>query len=97
MPKKPVSAIGITCRREPVSDIDTVVVDSLKALDPKRPIREADIAEYGGRLVPTTDRTASVSVEPTWVCCLPGHSYFWALEKAVSSTSPIGCHVRPSN
>jgi hypothetical protein len=28
---------------EPVSDIDTVVVDSLKALDPKRPIREADM------------------------------------------------------
>jgi hypothetical protein len=28
-----------------VSDIDTVVVDSLKALDPKRPIREADIAQ----------------------------------------------------
>src|SRR6476619_3055247 len=25
---------------EPVSDIDTVLVDSLKALDPKRPIRE---------------------------------------------------------
>ena len=29
-------------KREPVSDIDTAVVDSLKALDPKRPIREAD-------------------------------------------------------
>src|SRR6478672_11109605 len=29
-------------KHEPVSDIDTVVVDSLKALDPKRPIREAD-------------------------------------------------------
>jgi hypothetical protein len=28
-----------------VSDIDTAVVDSLKALDPKRPIREADIGE----------------------------------------------------
>jgi hypothetical protein len=27
-----------------VSDIDTAVVDSLKALDPERPIREADIA-----------------------------------------------------
>jgi hypothetical protein len=27
-----------------VSDIDTAVVDSLKALDPKRPIREADMA-----------------------------------------------------
>jgi hypothetical protein len=27
-----------------VSDIDTVGVDGLKVLDPKRPIREADIA-----------------------------------------------------
>jgi hypothetical protein len=31
-------------QREPVSDIDTIVVlESLNALDPKRPIREADI------------------------------------------------------
>ena len=30
-------------KREPVSDIDTAVVDSLKVLDPKRPIREADV------------------------------------------------------
>ena len=28
-------------KREPASDIDTAEVDSLKALDPKRPIREA--------------------------------------------------------
>ena len=28
-------------KREPVSDIDTAAVDSLKVLDPKRPIREA--------------------------------------------------------
>jgi hypothetical protein len=28
-----------------VSDIDTAVVDSLKVLDPKRPIREADIGQ----------------------------------------------------
>src|SRR5665811_544151 len=35
-------------KREPVSDIDTAVVDSLKVLDPKRPIREADIL-HGGR------------------------------------------------
>jgi hypothetical protein len=34
-------------KHEPASDIDTVVVDSLKALDPKRPIREADM---GGRV-----------------------------------------------
>ena len=29
-------------KREPAGDIDTVVVDGLKVLDPKRPIREAD-------------------------------------------------------
>ena len=31
-------------KHEPASDIDIVVVESLKALDPERPIREADIA-----------------------------------------------------
>ena len=30
-----------------MSDIDTAVVDSLKVLDPKRPIREADIVVLG--------------------------------------------------
>ena len=29
-------------KRGPVSDIDIAVVDSLKVLDPNRPIREAD-------------------------------------------------------
>jgi hypothetical protein len=33
-----------------VSDIDTVVVDSLKALDPEWPIREADIARRDGNV-----------------------------------------------
>jgi hypothetical protein len=32
-------------KREPASDIDTVVVDCLKALDPKWPIREVDVGE----------------------------------------------------
>jgi len=32
-------------KHEPVSDIDTVVVDSLKALDPKWPIREAAVKQ----------------------------------------------------
>jgi hypothetical protein len=31
-----------------VSDIDTAAVDSLKALDPNRPIREADMKAGGG-------------------------------------------------
>jgi hypothetical protein len=30
-------------KREPAGDFDTVVVDGLKVLDPKRPIREADM------------------------------------------------------
>jgi hypothetical protein len=30
-------------KHEPVGDIDTAAMDSLKVLDPKRPIREADI------------------------------------------------------
>src|SRR5471030_3296171 len=41
-------------KHEPASDIDTVVMDSLKALDPNRPIREADIgptADYINLLV----------------------------------------------
>ena len=36
-------------KHEPVSDIDTVLVGSLKALDPNRPIREADILRSGNR------------------------------------------------
>jgi hypothetical protein len=40
-----------------VSDIDTVLVASLKALDPERPIREADIRqrEWHVRYVPLAD------------------------------------------
>ena len=34
-------------KHEPAGDIDTAVVHSLKALDPKRPIREADKRERG--------------------------------------------------
>ena len=36
-------------KREPVSDINAGVVDSLKALDPERPIREAVIDFYPSR------------------------------------------------
>jgi hypothetical protein len=35
-------------KHEPASDIDTVVVDSLKVLDPERPIREATLAVHCG-------------------------------------------------
>jgi hypothetical protein len=52
--KTPYKGLGADSeeKHEPVSDIDTVVVvDSLKALDPKRPIREADIAKLFDHLV----------------------------------------------
>jgi hypothetical protein len=32
-------------KHEPVSDVDTAAADSLKVLDSKRPIREADMAQ----------------------------------------------------
>src|SRR6516165_781373 len=32
-------------KRAPVSDINTALVDRLKALDPNRPIREADVSD----------------------------------------------------
>ena len=35
-------------KREPASDIDTAVVDSLKVLDLNRPIREADMIRGQG-------------------------------------------------
>jgi hypothetical protein len=43
--KTPYKGLGAESgeKHEPVSDIDTAVVDSLKALDPNRPIRETDI------------------------------------------------------
>ena len=42
--KAPYEGLGADSeeKHEPASDIDTVVVDSLKALDPERPIREAN-------------------------------------------------------
>ena len=43
--KTPYKGLGADSeeKHEPVSDIDTAAADSLKVLDPKRPIREADI------------------------------------------------------
>jgi hypothetical protein len=44
-------------KHEPAGDIDTEAVDSLKALDPNRPIREADISwrQLHVRFVPIAD------------------------------------------
>ena len=49
-------------KHEPVSDIDTVVVDSLKALDPEWPIREADIGPARGATIADRFRTIQMSL-----------------------------------
>jgi len=42
-------------KHEPVSDTNTAAIESLKALDPDRPIREADIASTLLSLTKTGD------------------------------------------
>src|SRR3981081_256468 len=48
-------------KHEPVSDIDTVVVDSLKALDPEWPIREVGVALF--RAARLTDSMRAHSIQ----------------------------------
>ena len=55
-------------KREPVSDIDTAAADSLKVLDPKRPIREADIERGREGLHEQTLFDASFISRLTGVC-----------------------------
>jgi len=45
--KTPYKGLGADSeeKHEPASDINTEGADSLKALDPKRPIREADVCQ----------------------------------------------------
>ena len=53
-------------KHEPASDIDTVLVDSLKALDPNRPIREADIMVLQpllNSIVQTSQSNRKLSIE----------------------------------
>ena len=59
-----------------MSDIDTVVVDSLKALDPEWPIREADIVDAFShfRFVPWHSRAGGGAVHSIKSRHLRGHS-----------------------
>jgi hypothetical protein len=63
-------------KREPASDVDTVPVDNLKALDPNRPIREADINDRAKQ----KDRLAAVSL------CNQGNRGCW-LTSVISDRS----------
>ena len=61
--KAKLAQFAVDARRapEPASDIDTALVDSLKALDPNRPIREADIG-YSGWLSPSSKTSPSLLI-----------------------------------
>ena len=63
--KAPYKGLGADSeeKHEPVSDIYTAAVDSLKVLDPKRPIREADI---GIRRGIGQQGPIAVMVVPNW-------------------------------
>jgi len=74
-------------KREPASDIDTAMVDSLKALDPNRPIREADIgalvysitlsaraSTVGGTVMPSRLATNMLMLRSNVVGCCMGRS-----------------------
>jgi hypothetical protein len=56
-----------------VSDIDTAVVDGLKALDPKRPIREAIVA---------LARRLAVIMHRIWV---DGTEFRWTREQSAAA------------
>ena len=61
--KAPYKGLGADSeeKREPVRDIDTAVVDSLKVVDPNRPIREAEVKRHTITATTTlNDRVQSV-------------------------------------
>ncbi|MGE5163308.1 MAG: hypothetical protein ACM3IH_04705, partial [Sphingobacteriales bacterium] len=64
-------------KHEPVSDIDTAVMEGLKALDPNRPIREADMcgALAHVRFRPLADIQEFGSHQKKNPGTLPGLSY----------------------
>jgi hypothetical protein len=49
-------------KHEPASDADAAVVDSLKALDPNRPIREADMVQPSTRMIHIGHHAATSSI-----------------------------------
>jgi hypothetical protein len=76
--KAPYKGLGADSeeKREPVTGIDTAVVDSLKVLDPERPIREADMARSNRdvRITPERwgNRPANLWIAEDFGCCASG-------------------------
>jgi hypothetical protein len=55
-----------------VRDIDTAVADSLKVLDPNRPIREADIS-------PRAEKLLNINETNGWIRRRSGRFSVWSL------------------
>ena|SRR5580692_10266586 len=81
-------------KHEPASDIDTVVVDSLKALDPKRPIREATkyLRQKTDALRPvrTSAGSSDIEISPELSRLLLGLARLLALRKCNESFPLLG-------
>ena len=60
-------------KHEPASDIAIAVLESLKALDPNRPIREADIVQHGGNVRFMPKRTFCAAVKNVVIRSLRWH------------------------
>src|SRR5436189_4090600 len=70
-------------KHEPASDIDTALVDSLKVLDPKGPIREADIVAAGRHVSKVHQQRK----------CVRAH---YSITAVAPATSPAGISIPSS-
>jgi hypothetical protein len=67
-------------KHEPVSDIDTAAADSLKVLDPKRPIREADMLLQCH--LPSTQKVKP-AITKSLACCTSNRQHFANIVKSL--------------
>ncbi len=75
-------------KREPVGDIDIAVVDSLKVLDPNRPIREADMPV--GRLCANGRHRSIISSARVRSCGCIVRPSFLAVLRLTTSSNLVG-------
>jgi hypothetical protein len=70
--QKPIQGLGADSeeKRAPVGDINTALVDRLKALYPNRPIREADIGRPLPRHLQRTSAPGVLEGEPSRSCLI---------------------------
>ena len=88
--KTPYKGLGADSeeKHEPVSDIDTAAADSLKVLDPNRPIREADVTllNFDVRFAPVSGHSPTRSRCLLWA--ISGHRLVYS----ITSSAPMAAH-----